>query len=344
MTETGKPEICLWVCWGGGALAGLLAFLRVIPEFSLLAALMFCAALAVLLGLAVSRIFCTGATAQSSAGKAETAIANHVKEKGGGAGQGAGTRKNRQGDIDMANSNSGLSCTQGCWLLAGGIGLLALILMLVFGSSSFITSLFIAGVIFVVLGLAFGYMFCRETTAFGGAEEDAPAARREAAEPDRAGDPAPAVETGEESPVKSGTGLPGEEELASRKGEWSYQGDASGGASEPAAASAPEPAASSAAEGGAKPEGLSQARGGQPDDLKQIKGVGPKLEQLLHTMGFFHYDQIAGWGPEEVAWVDENLKGFKGRVTRDNWVEQAKTLAAGGETEFSKRARDGDVY
>ena len=37
-------------------------------------------------------------------------------------------------------------------------------------------------------------------------------------------------------------------------------------------------------------------------------------------------------------------KGFKGRVSRDDWVEQAKILAAGGETEFSKRVEDGDVY
>jgi NADH-quinone oxidoreductase subunit E len=65
---------------------------------------------------------------------------------------------------------------------------------------------------------------------------------------------------------------------------------------------------------------------------------------LLHELGFFHYDQIAGWTAEEVAWVDENLKGFKGRVSRDNWVEQAKILAEGGSTEFSDRAKKGDVY
>nr|MDJ0823292.1 NAD(P)H-dependent oxidoreductase subunit E [Paracoccaceae bacterium] len=94
----------------------------------------------------------------------------------------------------------------------------------------------------------------------------------------------------------------------------------------------------------AKPEGLTEARGGAPDDLKQIKGVGPKLEKLLHSLGFFHFDQVAAWTAEEIAWVDENLEGFKGRVTRDNWVEQAKQLAAGGETDFSKRVDDGDVY
>ncbi|OWU83663.1 hypothetical protein ATO6_17535 [Oceanicola sp. 22II-s10i] len=100
-----------------------------------------------------------------------------------------------------------------------------------------------------------------------------------------------------------------------------------------------------AAEGpGVKPETLSAAREGGPDDLKSIKGVGPKLERMLHEMGFYHFDQIAAWGPEEVAWVDQNLTGFKGRVSRDNWVSQARTLADGGETEFSSRVKKGDVY
>ncbi len=79
-----------------------------------------------------------------------------------------------------------------------------------------------------------------------------------------------------------------------------------------------------------KPVFMTAARGGQPDDLKLIKGVGPKLEQMLHGMGVFHFDQIAGWTAAEVAWVDDNLEGFKGRVSRDGWVDQARTLANGG--------------
>jgi NADH-quinone oxidoreductase subunit E len=81
-----------------------------------------------------------------------------------------------------------------------------------------------------------------------------------------------------------------------------------------------------------RPEGLSAPRGEGPDDLKLIKGVGPKLEELLHGLGYFHFDQIAGWTPEEVAWVDENLEGFRGRVTREGWVEQARELAEKGNT------------
>ncbi|MCB2125483.1 MAG: NADH-quinone oxidoreductase subunit E [Rhodobacteraceae bacterium] len=93
-----------------------------------------------------------------------------------------------------------------------------------------------------------------------------------------------------------------------------------------------------------KPRALKAPRKGGADDLKQIKGVGPKLEALLHSLGFFHFDQVAQWTAEELAWVDDNIEGFKGRASRDGWVEQARLLAAGGETEFSRRVRKGDVY
>ena len=88
---------------------------------------------------------------------------------------------------------------------------------------------------------------------------------------------------------------------------------------------------------------LSAARDGAPDDLKKIKGVGPKLEKLCNDLGVWHFDQIASWSDAEVAWVDSNLEGLKGRITRDDWVGQAKLLAAGGDTEFSKRVDGGDV-
>ncbi|TDT74948.1 NADH dehydrogenase subunit E [Litoreibacter halocynthiae] len=93
-----------------------------------------------------------------------------------------------------------------------------------------------------------------------------------------------------------------------------------------------------------KPELLKKARAGGPDDLKLIKGVGPKLEQLLHKLGVFHFDQVSSWRKKEVEWVDENLEGFKGRVSRDEWVKQAKVLAKGGTTEFSSRVKKGGVY
>jgi len=91
-----------------------------------------------------------------------------------------------------------------------------------------------------------------------------------------------------------------------------------------------------------KPMVLDAPRDGTPDDLKRIKGVGPKLEGMLHGMGCYHFEQIAGWGPAEVAWVDGNLDGFTGRATRDDWVGQARILAAGGTTEHSERVANGE--
>jgi len=90
-------------------------------------------------------------------------------------------------------------------------------------------------------------------------------------------------------------------------------------------ASADGPAAEPVAE--RKPELLETARAGAPDDLKRISGVGPKLEQVLNTLGFWHFDQIAAWGPAEIAWVDARIP-FKGRITRDDWIGQARAFAA----------------
>ncbi|MCC0016359.1 MAG: NADH-quinone oxidoreductase subunit NuoE [Rhodobiaceae bacterium] len=93
---------------------------------------------------------------------------------------------------------------------------------------------------------------------------------------------------------------------------------------------------------GKKPRMMKAPRKAGADDLKMIKGVGPKLEGVLNGLGIFHFDQISAWKPEEVSWVDEYLK-FKGRIVRDDWIAQASTLAGGGETEFSKRVAKGEV-
>ncbi|MEP0563772.1 MAG: aquaporin, partial [Paracoccaceae bacterium] len=76
-----------------------------------------------------------------------------------------------------------------------------------------------------------------------------------------------------------------------------------------------------------KPQGLEGPRGGVADDLKEINGVGPAMEELLNSLGYYHFDQVGAWTPAEAAWVDDNLEGFKGRATRDNWISQAKALA-----------------
>lgn len=121
------------------------------------------------------------------------------------------------------------------------------------------------------------------------------------------------------------------EELRGKNVDLQNRLDALAVAGQSAVAAAPEmaPAAEPASFVGraTKPQGLDAPRGGMADDLKEISGVGPKMEDLLHTLGYYHFDQIADWSPSEVAWVDDNLEGFKGRVTRDQWQIQARKLA-----------------
>ena len=74
------------------------------------------------------------------------------------------------------------------------------------------------------------------------------------------------------------------------------------------------------------------------DDLKRISGVGPKLEETLNSLGIFHFDQIARFQPEDIAWVDARVR-FKGRIARDDWMGQAGVLEKGGETEFSTKKK-----
>jgi len=159
-----------------------------------------------------------------------------------------------------------------------------------------------------------------------------PAPGEEPATPPPPGD-APAEETERRTPMARATPDPGD------------------AAPEPAAETSaadltatPGPADAGIARGDAppdddKPELLATPRGGQGDDLTLIKGVGPKLAELCNRLGVWHFDQIAAWSPEEVAWVDHHLEGFKGRIARDDWVAQAKILAAGGDTEFSRDKR-----
>jgi NADH-quinone oxidoreductase subunit E len=91
-----------------------------------------------------------------------------------------------------------------------------------------------------------------------------------------------------------------------------------------------------------QPKKLTKARGGKADNLQQISGIGPKLEKTLHSLGFFHFDQIADWNKDEVQWVDEHLR-FKGRIDREEWIPQAKLLAKGDMKNFEKKYGSGGL-
>jgi predicted flap endonuclease-1-like 5' DNA nuclease len=102
---------------------------------------------------------------------------------------------------------------------------------------------------------------------------------------------------------------------------------------------AAKPAAKPKAEKPAGPERLKGARKGKADDLKEIEGIGPAMEKLVNSLGFYHFDQIASWSEADVAIVDAEMKSFKGRITRDRWVAQAKIIVAEGLEAFRERAK-----
>ena len=73
------------------------------------------------------------------------------------------------------------------------------------------------------------------------------------------------------------------------------------------------------------------------DDLCMIKGVGPKLAEALHDLGFTSYEQLAHLTPTEVDRLDDRLGTFRGRIARDRIVEQAAYLARGDKDGFEQR-------
>lgn len=222
----------------------------------------------------------------------------------------------------MTNGPDTSNCTFMCWLGAGLFGLV--VSYFAWPGVGLFLMLLIALGIAVLTGFVLTQLFCR-------AAPEAPSAA--SAEPAKS-EP---VSRAAESEAAAGAALAAAPAAAATVPETETVTETV--TPEPAAAPKPEPEAASeddvvvvekvaAGDTGQKPATLEAPRAGGADDLKRIKGVGPKLEDLLHGMGYYHFDQIAQWGAAEVAWVDQNLKGFKGRVSRDNWVAQAKTLAA----------------
>jgi predicted flap endonuclease-1-like 5' DNA nuclease len=78
------------------------------------------------------------------------------------------------------------------------------------------------------------------------------------------------------------------------------------------------------------------------EDLKRIRGIGVLIEKKLNSLGVTRYDQIASWTKDDIERFSDKLD-FKGRIERENWVEQARILSAGGQTEFSRRVDRGEV-
>lgn len=253
------------------------------------------------------------------------------------------------------------NCTRNCWIAGAGLGLLVWILTAGIGPLRWFEGLFLGLVAAGLFGLFLIWMLCQgvramdssewqpKTRAKGGAEpvaKPAGGAGFMAAVPVAAATPAPAV-------APSGDAQP----PAGAARNVSARNDIYGAAAKPAPASPSGPAKTGAAKSAAdKPVSTKPAPAAKPktaskkpaavqtDDLKEIKGIGPKLEQLLHDNGVTAFAQVAAWDDAEIDRFADLIGRMGGRIRTEDWVGQARILAQGGETEFSKRVEKGDVY
>lgn len=205
----------------------------------------------------------------------------------------------------MSSTSGGLVNLLIVWGIASATGFVAMAALMLVGDWSMMQALFAAAVVFLGMGIVLSVLFLNPL-------------------------PGPQVpgSAGKKPAVASATLAPATPAPKVAAAPAPTPAPAPVAVKEPAAAA---PATPAPAQGpGKRPAALSAARDNRPDDLKRIKGIGPKLEKLCNSLGFYHFDQIAVWTEEEIMWVDQNLEGFKGRVVRDEWVAQARQLASEG--------------
>ena len=239
----------------------------------------------------------------------------------------------------MTEFNSG--CRGKAWIGGAVAGLLVFFYLLAVGHMGFGASAFLGLITFLLLGAFFLWAFCMGSQIALAAPPaplsaapvvpapvapvtPAPVAAKPAAPAPAPAPAAPVAEAPVETPVAEVA--PAAPVMAAPVAE--------------EAKPAKPKAAQKAADG--KPKGIRAPRKGGADDLKLIEGIGPKLEERLNDWGIFHFDQIAKWGPEEIAYADENVPRFKGRCSRDKWVAQAKIIVEEGLPAFLERAKTND--
>lgn len=244
------------------------------------------------------------------------------------------------------NRSGGLVCTLACWGIGALGGLATVVLPMVLGGVTLMQGAFFGFVVFLLAGGFLAWSLCRPLPARGEVKlarvdlpkVEAPTVPRSDSRPSHEPvQPAALMEEViEKVTIKAKSAVVAAQPALDKVVEAMGVKDPKAAKAKEAPVAkkedqAPAPQAEAAAKplSVAKPELLTTARGNGADDLKKIKGIGPKLEQMLHGMGIYHYDQIAAWTEAELAWVDENLEGFKGRASRDNWVAQARDLAKG---------------
>ena len=221
-------------------------------------------------------------------------------------------------------------CSRNNWIVAAIAGIVVLLFVSGIGDLHWLAGLFLGGVTFGLFGATLIWLTCHETPELFADDTGQTGTDWQREMVDRQPESllvggALGPDLAAEMPIMAGA-VPAPAPAASA------------GAAKPAPAKAkPEPAP-------AKPAAGKKTRKAPPDDLKRIKGIGPKLSDWLHENGITRYAQIAAWDAATVADFAQRLGRMGNRIEADDWVGQAKLLAAGGETEFSHRVDDGEVY
>lgn len=230
------------------------------------------------------------------------------------------------------------------WLIGAAAGLVAAAVMIIVGDYGWMAAGFVGAVIAAIVAFVFGMPNAAPVElpmsggVAAGAREAAVAAPAMAETAPAAVKAAPAVvEVAPAAfvaqPVPATTAVPAAAPAAAKPAKPAAAKPAKPAGAKPAAA---KPVKAKVADG---PERLSGPRKGKADDLKEIEGIGPAMEKLCNGMGFYHFDQIANWSDADVAYVDANMKTFKGRIVRDKWVAQAKLIVSEGLEAFRIRAQ-----
>ena len=239
----------------------------------------------------------------------------------------------------MNNSENRRAPSLGGWIIAAGAGLVAAAVSFVAGHLDYSQSGFIGVGIFLLVGLILGMYW-------GSAA--APAPMSAVAKPVMPAAAAPSM-AAPVMPATPAMAAPAMAEAAPAAFMSAPMADVAPAPAKAARVVKPKVAKPVAAKPAApkvvkakKPDGpvrLSAPRKGKADDLKEIEGIGPALEKLCNSLGFYHFDQIAGWSDADVAWVDANMKTFKGRIVRDKWIAQSKIILSEGLEAFRVRAQ-----
>ncbi|MDK8874061.1 MULTISPECIES: hypothetical protein [Paracoccus] len=208
-------------------------------------------------------------------------------------------------------------CNRNCWISAAIAGVVVLLFTAGIGDLHWLAGLFLGVVTFVLFGALMVWLVCHErpelfeeSAGLTGTDWQRAAVDRQPETLLVGGSLGPEPFTSEaQMPIVAGA-MPAEPLVEHR----------------------PEP----------KPAAAAKVAPGA-DDLKRIKGIGPKISDWLNAQGVTRYDQIAAWDPATVDDFAQRLGRMGGRIEADDWVGQAKLLAAGGETGHSRRVDKGEV-